>query len=61
MRHDPGVDGSTKEKFTLWIEQEIVSKEGGLEGDEWQARIAEVLDDTSDGKALATLRDTLGE
>ncbi|KXN85334.1 hypothetical protein AN958_11434 [Leucoagaricus sp. SymC.cos] len=59
VRLDPGSEGTTKEPYTAWIEKEVNSKEGGVEGEEWRTIIAKSLDDAADGKALASLKDTL--
>jgi hypothetical protein len=61
LRLDPGSEDSTKELYTAWCEKEVTSKEGGIESEEWRATIAKSLDDTPDGKALASLKDMLGE
>lgn len=61
VRMDPEADEATKEKYISWLEKEVNSKDGGIEGKEWRTVIAKTMDDTTDGKALASLKDTLGK
>ncbi|EKM81068.1 hypothetical protein AGABI1DRAFT_119598 [Agaricus bisporus var. burnettii JB137-S8] len=58
VRVDPGVDGTTKDKYTAWIKNEVVSK-GGFAGEEWRTVISKSLDDSIDGQALTSLKDVL--
>ena len=61
MRTDPESDRATKELYTTWIQKEVTSKKGGLEGEEWQTIIAKNLDDTANGQALMNLKETVGK
>ena len=61
MRTDPESDRATKELYTTWIQKEVTSKKGGLEGEEWQTIIAKNLDDTVNGQALMNLKETVGK
>lgn len=61
VRMDPGTDEATKEKYVAWLKKEVDPKEGGIEGEEWRMTISEKLDDTADGQALTSLKDTLGK
>jgi hypothetical protein len=61
VRVDPGIDKSTKDKYTAWIKKEVVSKEGGIEGEEWRTTISESLDNSIDGEALTNLKAMLGK
>ncbi|KIY67154.1 hypothetical protein CYLTODRAFT_376607 [Cylindrobasidium torrendii FP15055 ss-10] len=54
IRHDPEAD----EQYKQWIEAEVTPK-GGIQGEEWAARIAEALADHADGAALKANLDTL--
>ncbi|KAF5354936.1 hypothetical protein D9756_005404 [Leucocoprinus leucothites] len=59
VRMDPESDGATQELYAAWVQKEVASKEGGLEGEAWQTTITKALDDTGDGEALASMKDTL--
>ncbi|KAF9012460.1 hypothetical protein BDQ17DRAFT_1387181 [Cyathus striatus] len=59
IRHDPEGDAASKQLYTSFLAEEIDSQEGGIEGDTWEARILEVLEDSDDGQALKNLEQSL--
>ena len=61
LRLDPEADEGNKEEYRAWLERDVNSKEGGIDGQEWKGKIAAVLDEPLDGPALVELRDMLGK
>jgi len=61
MRTDPASDTVSKESYTAWIQKEVASKNGGLEGEEWRTTITKSLEDPANGKALICLKETVGK
>jgi len=61
MRTDPALDSVTEELYAAWIRKEVASKNGGLEGEEWQTTITKNLEDPANGKALMCLKETVGK
>jgi hypothetical protein len=61
LRHDPEPDEGTRDEYRAWLEGEVNSKEGGIDGQEWTDKIAAVLEEPLDGPALKELQDTLGK
>lgn len=61
MRTDPASDTVTKESYTAWIQKEVASKNGGLEGEEWRTTITKSLEDPANGQALMCLKETVGK
>ena len=67
LKHDPSIlrlnpeeDDIVKADFLSWKEKEVDSREGGIEGTEWDGRAATALEDSRDGPALKELEETLG-
>ena len=61
LRHDPEADEGNRDEYRAWLEGEVNSKEGGIDGQEWKGKIAAVLEEPLDGPALMELRDILGK
>ena len=61
LRHDPEADEGNKEEYRAWLEGDVNSKEGGIDGQEWKGKIAAVLEEPLDGPALKELQDLLGK
>ena len=61
LRHDPEADEGNRDEYRAWLEREVNSKEGGIDGQEWKDKIAAVLEEPLDGPALMELRDMLGK
>ena len=61
LRHDPEADEGNRDEYRAWLEGEVNSKEGGIDGQEWKGKIAAVLEEPLDGQALKELRDKLGK
>ena len=61
LRHDPEADEKNRDEYRAWLEGDVNSKEGGIDGQEWKGKIAAVLEEPLDGPALKELRDTLGK
>ncbi|KAF9469961.1 hypothetical protein BDZ94DRAFT_1286503 [Collybia nuda] len=57
IRHDPEADPGLKELYLQWISLEVETKEGGIEGEEWTAKIQAFLDEP--GSGLRNTRDIL--
>ena len=60
IKVDPESDDVVRELYTSWIRVEVDVKEGGIEGDEWSAKVSSVLSEPGDGQALQTSQDALG-
>ena len=61
LRHDPEVDEGNRDEYRAWLEGDVNSKEGGIDGQEWKGKITDVLEEPLDGPALKELRDMLGK
>ena len=61
LRHDPEADEGNRDEYRAWLERDVNSKEGGIDGQEWKGKIAAVLEEPLDGPALKELRDMLGK
>jgi hypothetical protein len=61
LRHDPEADEGNRDEYRAWLEADVNSKEGGIDGQEWKDKIAAVLEEPLDGPALKELRDMLGK
>lgn len=61
LRLDPEADEGNKEEYCAWLERDVNSKEGGIDGQEWKGKIAAVLEEPLYGPALVELRDMLGK
>jgi len=59
LRHDPEADEGNRDEYRAWLEGDVNSKEGGIDGLEWKGKIAAVLEEPLDGPALKELRDIL--
>ena len=61
LRHDPEADEGNRNEYRAWLEGDVNSKEGGIDGQEWKDKIAAVLEEPLDGPALKELQDILGK
>jgi hypothetical protein len=61
IRADPEAEENVKELYSVWIEAEVDSKEGGLDSKEWTDKMNKALEEVGDGEALQRTRDALGE
>ncbi|CAA7259051.1 unnamed protein product [Cyclocybe aegerita] len=59
LGHDPEADEGVKTVYCAWREAEVETKDGGLDGAEWQAKIAAALEESVEGPALKELEETL--
>lgn len=59
LRHDPEVEEGVKEQYAKWREVDVETKDGGLDGGEWKAKISTALEET-DGELLKQTFNTLG-
>jgi hypothetical protein len=59
LRLDPEADEGNKFEYRAWLEGDVNSKEGGIDGQEWKGKIAAVLEEPLDGPALKELQDML--
>ncbi|GLB37555.1 putative BSD domain containing protein [Lyophyllum shimeji] len=57
LRHDPALDGG--DLYSAWVATEVTPKEGGIEGEHWSAKIAELLAEPGSGEVLKATRDAL--
>ncbi|KAF8070583.1 hypothetical protein FPV67DRAFT_1561352 [Lyophyllum atratum] len=57
VRHDPAIDGG--ELYLAWVAEEIASREDGIEGEYWSAKISTLTAEPGSGEVLKTTRDTL--
>ncbi|KAG5652397.1 hypothetical protein H0H81_005154 [Sphagnurus paluster] len=57
VRHDPAVDAG--ELYSAWVAEEVDSKDGGIGGDHWIAKINTLLAEPSSGEVLKTTKDAL--
>ena len=61
LRLDPEADEGNRDEYRAWLERDVNSKEGGIDGQEWKGKIAAVLEEPLDGPALKELQDMLGK
>ncbi|KAJ6594044.1 hypothetical protein B0H19DRAFT_1093499 [Mycena capillaripes] len=56
IKHDPEADAGAKELYSQWL---ATAMKDGIDGEEWTAKIAAVLDESADGQALRANQDAL--
>ncbi|KAJ6500036.1 hypothetical protein C8R47DRAFT_1110174 [Mycena vitilis] len=56
IKHDPEVDAGAKELYSQWL---LIAMKDGIDGEEWTAKIATVIDESADGQALKANQDAL--
>ncbi|KAG7446238.1 uncharacterized protein BT62DRAFT_105831 [Guyanagaster necrorhizus] len=59
IRRDPEVDQGSKEVYFQWLASDVSSKEGGIDNEDWKAKIIAALQDPVDGAGLKANEDTL--
>jgi hypothetical protein len=57
IKHDPEADAGVKEFYRQWLATEV---KGGIDGEEWGAKITAVLSESADSQALKANQDALG-
>jgi hypothetical protein len=60
IKHDPESDDVVRELYTSWVSTEVDTKQGGIEGEEWSAKVTLLLNEPGDGQALQASHDALG-
>ena len=61
VRQDPAAVEATKDLYEMWRKSEVDSKEGGINGSIWCAKIKEALDESNGGEYLKSTKETLGK
>ncbi|KAJ7287806.1 hypothetical protein C8J57DRAFT_1117863 [Mycena rebaudengoi] len=56
IKHDPEADAGVKEFYRQWLATEV---KGGIDGEEWGAKITAVLSESADSQALKANQDAL--
>ncbi|KAF7361772.1 hypothetical protein MVEN_00521400 [Mycena venus] len=56
IKHDPEADAGAKEFYGQWL---TTAMKDGIDGEEWTAKIAAVLNESADGQALKANQDAL--
>jgi hypothetical protein len=59
IKHDPEADQGVRELYVQWLKAEVDVKDGGMDEEDWAARIARVLSEP-DAQALQATREALG-
>jgi hypothetical protein len=60
IAHDTEEGSEVKALFEEWLKENVDSKEGGMGGPEWKAKVEQALADPFDGSVLQATYDALG-